>query len=250
MKQEYGGIEQQLRAITLTTLILKEKSISFNHIPFCTMMDGKTCNVLTQTASTQSCNICKVTPKDINNLEKVLNRNCDVSAYKYGISILHAYLRCYEFLLHIAYKMEIKVWQGRGTELKNKIKEKKKLITDLFYEKMGLVVDQPKQGGGNSNDGNTARKFFDNPETVSLITGIDKDLIQRFSNILKTISSGHYEYIEINNFRSYCLQTAKKCVTLYGWYKMSASVHKLLRVLLHQSIDPRSTTSIDIDRLV
>ena len=52
---------------------------------------------------------------------------------------------------------------------------------------MGLVVDQPKQGGGNSNDGNTARKFFKNPSLVSQITGIDKKLIERFSNIVYII---------------------------------------------------------------
>lgn len=39
---------------------------------------------------------------------------------------------------------------------------------------MGLVLDQPKQGGGNSNDGTMARKFFVEP-TISPtdITGID-----------------------------------------------------------------------------
>lgn len=46
---------------------------------------------------------------------------------------------------------------------------------------MGLVVDQPKQGGGNSNDGNTARKFFKNPLLVSQITGIYKELIEIYA---------------------------------------------------------------------
>lgn len=226
IKQEFDATEQQMRAVTSTTISLQEKSLTFEHHPICTMMDGKTCNVLTKTASSQACNICKVTPKDINNLDKVLQRSCDVSAYKYGISILHAYLRCFEYLLHISYKIDIKQWQARGTALKDQVKEKKTKITDLFYEKMGLVVDQPKQGGGNTNDGNTARNFFENPEIVAEITDIDKDLIERFSNILKTISSGHY--ININTFRPYCMETAKKCIELYGWYRMSASVHKLL----------------------
>lgn len=56
---------------------------------------------------------------------------------------------------------------------------------------MGLVVDQPKQVGGNSNDSNKTRKFFKNPLLVSQITGIDKKLKGRFSNILCVISSGH-----------------------------------------------------------
>lgn len=91
---------------------------------------------------------------------------------------------------------------------------------------MGLVVDQPKQGGGNSNDGNTARTFFKNPSLVSEITGIDKDLIERFANILSIISCGHYIKEEV--FKNYCFETAEMAIKLYGWYIMSATVHKIL----------------------
>ena len=100
------------------------------------------------------------------------------------------------------------------------------MITSKFYEEMGLVVDQPKQGGGNSNDGNTAKKFFSNPEKASSITGLDCNLIKRFSHILCTLSSCHY--IKVEQFEGYCLETAKLLVAIYGWYKMSATVHKIL----------------------
>lgn len=154
------------------------------------------------------------------------NRVCNEDTFKFGISVLHAYLRCFEYLLHIAYKLELQQWQARGENAKEQVKERKSKITSAFYKEMGLVVDQPKQGGGNSNDGNTARKFFKNPSLVSQITGIDKELIERFSNILTTISCGHYVQEEL--FRKYCFETAQKAISLYGWYKMSASVHKLL----------------------
>lgn len=142
-------------------------------------MDGKTYNVLTETSSSQACNICKITPKDINDLEKVKKQVSDISAYKFGISILHSYLRTFEYLLHIAYKMETKKWQTRGNEDKAQVKQQKERIQTKFYEKMGLVVDRPKQGGGNTNDadGNTARKFFDNPDIVAEITSLDANLI-------------------------------------------------------------------------
>jgi len=39
---------------------------------------------------------------------------------------------------------------------------------------MGLVVDQPRsKGSGNSNEGNTARTFFNNSELSAKITGLD-----------------------------------------------------------------------------
>lgn len=93
---------------------------------------------------------------------------------------------------------------------------------------MGLIIDQPtKQGGsGMSNDGNTARRFFANSEMSSTITGIKKELIERFSTILQVISSG----IEINYelFDKYAMETAQLFISNYGWFNMPVSVHKIL----------------------
>lgn len=47
-----------------------------------------------------------------------------------------------------------------------------------------MLVDIPKAGFGNTNDGNTSRRFFAGPETASKITGVDIDLIKRFKIIL------------------------------------------------------------------
>lgn len=38
---------------------------------------------------------------------------------------------------------------------------------------LGIQVDKPKQGFGSTNTGNVARKFFDNIDVVSEVTGID-----------------------------------------------------------------------------
>lgn len=43
---------------------------------------------------------------------------------------------------------------------------------------MGLIVDIPKAGFGNTNDGNASRRFLMNPEIASQITGISKELIR------------------------------------------------------------------------
>lgn len=88
---------------------------------------------------------------------------------------------------------------------------------------MGLILDVPKQGSGNTNDGNTARRFFENPILSSKITGVAKNLIKRFSNLLKAISSG----FEINSikFGEYCKETADLYRKIYNWYP---TIHKLL----------------------
>lgn len=45
-------------------------------------------------------------------------------------------------------------------------------MQEKFKKQLGLRISFPEQGSGNSNDGNTARRFFQNIETVSKITGI------------------------------------------------------------------------------
>lgn len=91
---------------------------------------------------------------------------------------------------------------------------------------MGLLVDVPKAGYGNSNDGNTSRRFFQNAECSSCITGINIDLINRFKVILEIISSG--QEVDYQKFEDYAQDTAKLFVELYGWHPMSPTVHKIL----------------------
>lgn len=64
----------------------------------------------------------------------------------------------------------------------------------------------------------TLRSF---PKSLELIV-----LIERFSNILSIISCGHY--VKEDEFKCYCFKTVQMVVSLYDWYKMSATVHKLL----------------------
>lgn len=89
-----------------------------------------------------------------------------------------------------------------------------------------LLIDQPKPGFGSTNDGNTARCFFENADISASITGINKELITRFHVILQAISSGYNN--NLINFEDYALQTARDFVQLYPWYYMPTSVHKLL----------------------
>lgn len=100
------------------------------------------------------------------------------------------------------------------------------MIQKAFREQMGLLVDMPKAGFGNSNDGNTSRRFISDPETASQITGVDSTLIYRFKVILETISSGHA--IDAKKFEAYTYGTATLYVQLYEWHPMSPTVHKIL----------------------
>ena len=72
---------------------------------------------------------------------------------------------------------------------------------------MHLTVDQPKQIAGNSNDGNTARAFFNNEEEVAKIIGVNVVIIKRFHVILQALSSGHN--IDHDKYKNYAIETAR-----------------------------------------
>lgn len=125
---------------------------------------------------------------------------CD-SGLEFGMSTLHAWIRFFECLLHVAYKLPLKTWQARGAENKQIVETTKKDIREKFKRELGLIVDQPKPGYGNSNDGNTARRFFENADVSSSITGVDIEIIKRFRTILKTMASGYT--INLKQFEEY-----------------------------------------------
>lgn len=87
---------------------------------------------------------------------------------------------------------------------------------------MGFV----KVGHGTTNDGNTARKFFDDCQTSSEITGVSLELLNRFNVIQRALNSNFG--IRVEKFREYCEATAAMYISEYPWFYMSTTVHLVL----------------------
>lgn len=229
--EEKKRVDLQIDNLRPTIVQLDEHSMKIKHSLMFAMIDGKVCNAVTNTTSTQMCYICGASCKDFNDLAKMLTRPVKTEHLEFGISVLHGWIRFFECLLHLAYRLPIKKKQARknkkndsGVSDKEKVEETKRIIQAQFRERLGLIVDKPKPGFGNSNDGNTARRFFKNAAVSAEITQLDIQLIQKMHNILIVMSSG-YE-IDVEKFRSYAIDTAKYFVQLYPWYDMPPSVHK------------------------
>lgn len=223
--EEINYIESQASNLNKTNIKTSSGStFQISHTLVPTMVDGKVCLAATNTTSTMRCYICGETSRNFNKLENLKEVNPD--ALKFGLSVLHARIRCFEAFLHLSYKLPVKKWQIRSAEEKKIIAETKQKIQEAFKEELGLLVDIPKAGFGNTNDGNTSRRFFENPEISSQITGINVRLILRVKVILEAITSGHA--INVEKFASYARETAELYVELYGWYPMSPTLHKIL----------------------
>ncbi|KAI4454235.1 acyl-coa desaturase [Holotrichia oblita] len=101
-----------------------------------------------------------------------------------------------------------KKWQSRTPDEKRGVADRKKYIIDRFRKKTGLLLDTPKQGGGNTNDGNSAMSLRCNSKDVAItseITGVNHRLIERFYVILRTLTSG-FE-IDVKEFKNCCDET-------------------------------------------
>ena len=190
-----------------------------------TKVDQKVINALTETASTMRCYICKATPKMFNKIQS-LPRPANEQNYKYGLCTLHKWIRCFEMMIHISYRLPVKKWRVTSQEDKALVAARKQEVHDRFKAELGLKVDEPKQGAGNTNDGNTARRAFQDEKTFADICGLDKSLVHRFHIILIAISCKLP--LDSEKFGAFCWETAELLIELYPWIRIPVSVHILL----------------------
>lgn len=163
-KAEVRSLEDEIDNLEPTSIVINGINCLVYHKMLLTMVDGKVCQALSNTISTATCYICGANPSQMNNLDQVRQKSKIVANFQFGLSTLHAWIRFMECLLHIANRLKFKKWTAKTLEEKNQMKNAKQRIQRGFKEHMGLIVDVPKHGSGTSNDGNTARRFFRDPQ--------------------------------------------------------------------------------------
>ena len=74
-----------------------------------------------------------------------------------------------EFFLRLSYKIEVEGWlrdvededdESRAAIKQTAVAQRRLGIQENFKQELGLIIDRPKSGVGNSNSGNVARSFF------------------------------------------------------------------------------------------
>ncbi|KMQ89308.1 dna-mediated transposase [Lasius niger] len=115
----------------------------------------------------------------------------------------------------------------RSKSDKAEFARRKQEVQVILWEKLGLRVDKPKAGGsGTTNDGNTARRAFEHPDSFADYLGLNRQLVRNFKTILIALSCE----FPINPvcFDTLCTSTAQIYVARYSWYPMSSTLHKIL----------------------
>ena len=80
----------------------------------------------------------------MNNLKVINSKVCTSANYSFGMSSLHAWIRCLECILHISYNLPFKKWSVNKDEMKEMKNERKEEIQKQFKD-MGLYIDYVKQ---------------------------------------------------------------------------------------------------------
>lgn len=223
-------LEEKIKELHPIYIEISETIIKVSFEQQLTMIDGKVANAITDTTSTWKCNICgKMSSQFNENSELTINEN----ALRFGISPLHARIRFLEFSLHLAYDIKYRnnpeheyISVRNNADLHKLRKDEKKRIQVEFKEQLGLIIDKPLHCYGSSNDGNTARRFFENPELTSSITGIDINILKRFKIILATINSK--KQINVDKFEMFAYETKELLNTMYPWKSMTPTIHRVL----------------------
>ena len=104
---------------------------------------------------------------------------------------------------------------------------RKKFIHDRIFEKFGLRVDEPRAGGsGTSNARNLCRRAFSDPLLLRKTLEIVEEIITRLHYILIAINCK--EPIDLEKIDKYCNDTYEKLLEKFDWFKVPASIHKVL----------------------
>lgn len=175
-KQEMQIIKKQIEKLQPTKLTISDITFIVHVNMHLTMVDGKVCQALSDTPSSASCYICGAKPSEMNHLERVKEKKDNISHFQFGLSTLHAWIRFMECILHIGYRLDFCKRSAVTDEQKRMKNETKERICTAFREELGLLINMPNQGTGNTNNGNTARRFFSDPDLTSKITGVNVEL--------------------------------------------------------------------------
>ena len=82
-------------------------SIEISYELVMAMIDGKVCNAVTETTSTKRCYVCGAT-LSLMNIEEIFGRETDPSTFTFGLSPLNVWIRFFECLLHVSYRLDFK----------------------------------------------------------------------------------------------------------------------------------------------
>ncbi|GFY74231.1 hypothetical protein TNIN_172581 [Trichonephila inaurata madagascariensis] len=159
----------------------------------------------------------------MDDLEALKTRQIVAGNVKLGISTLHYWIKGFESLPHLSYRLDIKKLSMRKANRllvnarKKKVQRKFRHQSEIWWMLLALGPQMMTMLLENSSVA---------PVIASSITEIGEIMIRKLPLVMITIACGHE--IDSQKFKEFCLAPAKFYLALYFWYYMLQSLHKVL----------------------
>lgn len=136
IQKKFRNIPREIDFLLPTTAEKDGYKVTIHHNVSLKMVDGTPVSHIADVAFS-NCNICGVKPSQVNNLN--LNAITNKAVQALGLSTLHCWIRFFECLLHIAYKLTVKKWIVINAREKSIVLKRKLHIQQEFRSKRGQL---------------------------------------------------------------------------------------------------------------
>ena len=127
-------MEEEIKHLSDSFVSVGENAAKVRHSLILSMIDGKVCNAITETTCIKKCFLCGSTSNDFNRIDDMIKKEVKTENLQFGLSVLHGWIRFFEYLLHVSYKLPIKKWQARTMQEKQIVDETKKRVQKAFKQ--------------------------------------------------------------------------------------------------------------------
>ena len=193
------------------------------------MFDGKLAAILTGNITNQRCNLCHLLPreykgKDVD--EIVLTLRSALFTEEICTAPLHFGERVFDHLLKLGKLQSVKKYRNHSDFQKMVIELERLFIIDRLKHELGVLVDLPGTSGGNTTNGNTIRRCFENPKLLAKVLGISVKLVKAIIVIWKALRCG--VRLDSTKFKKYCRMVLKMYEKEFPWAEMCPTLHLIL----------------------
>lgn len=255
-----------------TTVIPITSDCSANVITELSMLDGKMVDQI-QGDSGAFCHYCYASRDDANNIEKIRNgfvieksaEKClekwqalDSGEMRYSdknragqvneplntrniqfYGITHQKLRSLDHMEKVLYHLvsgQTHTWSEVEFRVKDALKAAKKETIKHIREKLGFLIDTPTSGGGNTDTGGIAERFFSRESREDICHLIHKEsdrvaffkLLELYNMVLSVCQNVDASKVAIpNEVRLLCQELMIFEKTNFPWVMLSPSVHSM-----------------------
>ena len=268
IQQEFDSLFKSIMHQSEQTISLANLQIPINIKNTVSMIDGKMVSIL-QGDSGAQCHYCCSTREEINDILCIMKgfeitksfQSCTDSwnAVKSGnidwkdpkragqchqplvevnlFSILHWKLRSFDFALSLLYRLcaGVTVW---GTSDKSQlplVNKAKEHVQEHMRSKTGMLIDVPTAGGGNTNSGPMAERFF-SPGNRDVVTELiqddsDKENYKQFlcstNCMISVCLSTRPKLVNTEKLRQLGIDIMSHIRSKWPWVPINPSLHQM-----------------------